>query len=101
MSDSIDFKDAYFHISINAQSRKYLHFHVQGETYHSKGSIQGTTIWSGHSTHGIHGGRQRDQIDGLIQGYKNSAVPRRLAGPSQIARNLSPAYKPYFTCDRN
>ena len=33
---SIDFKDAYFHISIQEQSRKYLRFHVQGQTYHFK-----------------------------------------------------------------
>ena len=31
---SIDFKDANFHITI--QSRKYLHFHVQGQTYQFK-----------------------------------------------------------------
>ena len=31
-----DFKDAYFHIPIQAQSRKYLRFHVQGQTYQFK-----------------------------------------------------------------
>ena len=30
---SIDFKDAYFHIPIQEQSRKYLRFHVEGRTY--------------------------------------------------------------------
>ena len=30
---SVDFKDAYFHIPIQDQSRKYLRFHVQGQTY--------------------------------------------------------------------
>ena len=30
---SIDFKDAYFHIPIQEQSRIYLRFHVQGQTY--------------------------------------------------------------------
>ena len=30
---SVDFKDAYFHIPIQEQSRKYLRFHVQGQTY--------------------------------------------------------------------
>ena len=29
---SVDFKDAYFHIPIQEQSRKYLRFHVQGRT---------------------------------------------------------------------
>ena len=33
---SIDFKDAYFHIPIQKQSRKYLRFHVQGKTYQFK-----------------------------------------------------------------
>ena len=30
---SIDFKDAYFHIPIQEQSRKYMRFHIQGRTY--------------------------------------------------------------------
>ena len=33
---SIDFRDAYFHIPIHNQSRKYLRFHVQGQTYQFK-----------------------------------------------------------------
>ena len=33
---SIDFKDTYFHIPIQEQSRKYLRFHVQGRTYQFK-----------------------------------------------------------------
>ena len=33
---SVDFKDAYFHITIQNQSRKYLRFHVQGKTYQFK-----------------------------------------------------------------
>ena len=33
---SIDFKDAYFHIPINSQSRKYMCFHIQGEIYQFK-----------------------------------------------------------------
>ena len=33
---SIDFKDAYFHIPIQEQSREYLRFHVQGQTYQFK-----------------------------------------------------------------
>ena len=33
---SIDFKDAYFHIPIQEQSRKYPRFHVQGQTYQFK-----------------------------------------------------------------
>ena len=33
---SVDFKDAYFHIPIQEQSRKYLRFHIQGWTYKFK-----------------------------------------------------------------
>ena len=33
---SIDFKDAYLHIPIQEWSRKYLRFHVQGQTYQFK-----------------------------------------------------------------
>ena len=33
---SLDLKDAYFHIPIQEQSRKYLRFHVQGQTYQFK-----------------------------------------------------------------
>ena len=33
---SIDFKDAYFHMPIQEQSRKYLRFHIQGPTYQFK-----------------------------------------------------------------
>ena len=32
----IDFKDAYFHVPINSQSRKYMRFHIQGKTYQFK-----------------------------------------------------------------
>ena len=33
---SIDFKDAYFHRPIQESSRKYLRFHVEGQTYQFK-----------------------------------------------------------------
>ena len=33
---SIDFKDAYFYMPIQEQSRKYLRFHVEGRTYQFK-----------------------------------------------------------------
>ena len=33
---SVDFKDAYFHIPINSQSRKYMHFQIQDKTYQFK-----------------------------------------------------------------
>ena len=33
---SIDFKDAYFHVPIHSQSRKYMRFHIQGRSYQFK-----------------------------------------------------------------
>ena len=33
---SIDFKDAYFHIPIHSQSRKYMRFHIHGQSYQFK-----------------------------------------------------------------
>ena len=33
---SIDFKEAYFHIPIHSQSRKYMRFHIQGQSYQFK-----------------------------------------------------------------
>ena len=33
---SIDFQDAYFHIPIHSQSRKYMRFHIQGQSYQFK-----------------------------------------------------------------
>ena len=33
---SIDFKDAYFHVPIQEQSRKFLRFHIQGQTFQFK-----------------------------------------------------------------
>ena len=41
---SIDFKDAYFHILINSQSRKYMRFHIQGETCQFKALPFGLSI---------------------------------------------------------
>ena len=58
------------------------------------GSVQfkSTTLWSVHSTHGVHSGGQRGQTDGFTEGYKNPAIPRRLVGESHIPPNLPPAY---------
>ena len=52
-------------------------------------SIQSTTLWSVHSSHGIYSGGQRGEISCNEKGYKNSPVPRRLVGQSQIPPNLS------------
>ena len=53
--------------------------------------VQSPTLRPFHSTHGVHSGGQRDQTDGITEGYKNPPVPRRLVGESHIPPNLSPA----------
>ena len=54
--------------------------------------VQSPTLWSVHSTYGVHSGGQRGQTDCLTEGYKNPPVPRRLVGESHVPPNLSPAY---------
>ena len=86
---SIDFKDAYFHIPIHSQSRKYM------TVFSPPGSVlpvQSPTLWSIHSSHGVHSGGQRGQTHGTSEGYKDPPVPRRLAGESLYPRHLSPEY---------
>ena len=84
---SIDFKDAYFHISIHSQSRKYMRFHIQGQSHQFKALPFGLS-----TAPGVHSGGQRGHTDGLTEGYKNPPIPRRLVGESHIPPNLSPAY---------
>ena len=85
---SIDFKDAYFHIPIQSQSKKYMHFHKQDKAYHFKALSFGLS-----TAHGVHCSGQRGQVSCTAKGYKNPPVPRRLVGHSQIPPNLSPTYK--------
>ena len=85
---SVDFKDAYFHIPTQEQSRKYLEISCPGSDI----PIQSTALWSVHSTHGVHSHSKGGETDGHTHGYKNPPVPRRLVGESQIPPGLSPAY---------
>ena len=50
--------------------------------------IQGSSLWSFHSSHGVHCNSQGGEVDGRSQGYKNPPVPRRLVGKGQIPLNL-------------
>ena len=54
--------------------------------------VQSPTLWSIHSSHGVHSGGQRGQTHGTSEGYKDLPVPRRLAGESLYPQHLSPAY---------
>ena len=75
---SVDFKDAYFHIPIHEQSRKYLRFHVQGQTYQFKALPFGLSTAPLEFT--------------VVAVYKDPPIPRRLVGESHIPPSLSPAY---------
>ena len=54
--------------------------------------VQGSTLWSVHSPHGIHCSDKGSKTDGHTEGYKNPPVLRRLVGKSQVPPSLSPAY---------
>ena len=54
--------------------------------------IQGSALWSVHSSLGIHCGSKGGETDGHTQGYKDPPIPRRLVSESQILPGLSPAY---------
>ena len=84
---SIDFKDAYFHIPIQSVQKVHVFSHPGSVL-----PVQSPTLWSVHSTHGVHSGDQRGKTDGFTEGCKNPPVPRRLVGESHIPPNLSPAY---------
>ena len=85
---SIDFKDTYFHIPIQEQSRKYLEISCPGSDI----PVQSTAFRSVHSTHGVHCSSRGVKTDGHTQGYNNPPVPSRLVGESQIPPGLSPEY---------
>ena len=79
---SIDFKDAYFHFPIISQ--------VHAFSYPRQDlSIQSTTLWPVHGSHGVHSDSQRGQVASHGTGYKDLPVPRRLVGQSQVPPSLS------------
>ena len=45
--------------------------------------LQSSTLWSVHSTHGVHSSGERGQIAGIAEGYKDPPVPRRLVASQQ------------------
>ena len=79
---SIDFKDAYFHIPVQEQSRKYLRFYVQGRTYLFK------ALSFGLSTAPM-------ELTVVAKELKLMANTQRygeLVGESHIPPGLSPSY---------
>ena len=84
---SIDFKEAYFHVPIQEQSRTY-----QISCPGSDIPVQSTVFQSVHCTQGSHCSSKGVATDGHTQGYNNPPVLRRLVGESHIPPGLSPAY---------
>ena len=82
---SIDFKDAYFQIPIQNQSRICLRFHAHGQSYQFRALQFGLSTAPMESTVMV-------KVKLITKGYKNPPVPRRLVGQSQIPPNLTPAY---------
>ena len=94
---SIDFKDAYLNIPINPQSRKYLHFHVQGQSYQFKAPPFGL------STIPMEFPTVVKEIKLMVQnqGVRISPVLRQLVGHTHFPANLSPSYSDPSSYVRN
>ena len=84
---SIDFRDAYFHIPIQEQSRTY-----QISCPGSDIPDQSTVFRSVHWNHVAHCSSKGVETDGHTHGYNNPPVLRQLVGESHIPPGLSPAY---------
>ena len=82
---SIDFKDTYFHIPIQEQSRKYLRFHVQGQTYQFK------ALPLGLSTAPMEFTVVAEELK-LMAIHKGIRIHQYLVGEIQIPSGLSPEY---------
>ena len=54
--------------------------------------VQGSALWSGHSTLGVYCDSKGSETDGQSQGYKDPPVPRRLVGEGYIPPGLSSTY---------
>ena len=57
--------------------------------------VQGSALWFGYSTLGVHSSGKRGETDGLTQGYKDPPVPRRLVGEGHIPPDLSQTYQDF------
>ena len=95
---SIDFKDAYFHIPIQEQSRKYLRFHVGGQTYQFKAlpfglstaPLEFTVVAKEVKLMATHRGIRIHQYldDWLVRARSHQACLQHTQELVQICRNL-------------
>ena len=63
---SIDFKDTYFHIPIQEQSRKYFKLSYPGQNI----PVQSTAIRTVHSSHGVHCDSKRGELMAIHRGRR-------------------------------
>ena len=82
---SIDFKDAYFPYTNTGTVQKISEISCP----RSDIPVQGSSLWSVHSTLGVHCNSKRGETDGHSQGYKDPPVPRRLVGEGKILEIMS------------
>ena len=93
---SIDFRDAYFHIPIQEQSRKYLRFHVQGQTYQFKAlplglstaPLEFTVIAKEVKLMAIHKGLRIHQYDWLVRVTSHQACLQHTQDLVKICQKL-------------
>ena len=95
---SIDFKDAYFHIPTHERSRKYLRFHVQGQTYQFKAipfrlstaPMEFTIIAKEVKLMAIHKGIRTHQylVDWLVRARSHHLCLQHIQTLVQICRDL-------------
>ena len=75
---SLDLKDAYLQVPVHPDSRKYLRFIAFGQ-------IQGSVLWSLHSSSGFYQGHGSSLGFPSSCRYPHSSLPGRLADPSGIS----------------
>ncbi len=89
---TVDLKDAYFHIQVVRQHRKFLRFTFGGKAYQYKSS----SLWPGFGAEGVH--KMHGYCPGPVEapGHSCTQLPGRLAhsGPLQGVSELSQGCRP-------
>ncbi len=89
---TVDLKDAYFHIQVVRQHRKFLRFTFGGKAYQYKSS----SLWPGFGAEGVH--KMHGCCPGPVEapGHSCTQLPGRLShsGPLQGVSELSQGCRP-------
>ena len=78
----IHLADAYLHISIHPNSRKYLRFCHRSQVV----SLHFPSLWTSHGPSGLYNDCKRGEADGPVKGNQTSSVPGRLADQGPVSR---------------